>query len=66
MQGPISGSSSSSPSCLVIAGIEASQHFVRAVTSVLIEEEDVAAKMSNKEAAPRISDDLPPRRRLGR
>ena len=60
------GSRSSSPSCLVAAGIEDSQHFARADTSVIIEDEDVAAKMAEKEAASPISDDLPPERGSGR
>lgn len=61
MQGPVSGSRSCSPSCLLAAGFESTQHFAKAGTCVVIEEEDVAAKMPEGESASPISDELPPR-----
>lgn len=66
MQGPVLGSRNCSPSCLVAAGFEATQHFARADTSVIVEEEDVAARMHEGESAAPISEELPPRERLGK
>lgn len=61
MQGPVLGSRSCSQSCLLTAGFEATQNFAKAGTCVVLEEEDVAAKLPEGESAPPISDELPPR-----